>query len=447
MFCRTIAIVVGMFGALSSAQGQTTWYVDDDNCPGPGIGTQADPFWNIQAAIDTASGGDIVRVAWGIYNDTVGLKDNVSLFGGHDPATWLLSNAGTSVIDGTGIPTDPSNPGISIPMTNVTLDGFEITGWSWGLSRVVFPACSNITISNNDFHNNVMAFFIFGLIDTLVEHNMFHDNNESLVSNQPRDLSVINNVFYDNPGGQYNAGGFYYFHEVGTVEVLNNTFVNCAIAVAGQQGLSIIKNNLIVANGVGISNLLVNNGQVDIAFNCVWNNITDYDIVTAGPTDISEDPNFVDEHNDNYRLQVPSPCIDAGDNTAVPPSLTTDLDGLPRFIDDPATPDTGNGTPPIVDMGAYEFQQRTASELLQDLITAVIGLNLQHGITTSLDAKLNAVLQALLDLNQNNNAATCNALGAFVNAVQAQSGHQIPQTDADALIAAAQEIIALLNCP
>ena len=37
--------------------------------------------------------------------------------------------------------------------------------------------------------------------------------------------------------------------------------------------------------------------------------------------------------------------------------MTTDLDGQPRFVDDPnAKPDTGNGTPPVVDMGAYESQ-------------------------------------------------------------------------------------------
>ena len=45
-----------------------------------------------------------------------------------------------------------------------------------------------------------------------------------------------------------------------------------------------------------------------------------------------------------------------GDNDA--PGLvgvTTDLDGHSRRIDDPNTPDGGNGTPPIVDMGAYEF--------------------------------------------------------------------------------------------
>jgi hypothetical protein len=58
----------------------------------------------------------------------------------------------------------------------------------------------------------------------------------------------------------------------------------------------------------------------------------------------------------DLHLQAASPCIDAGDNGAVPADVMTDLDGLPRFVDDPATPDTGLGAPPIVDMGAHEFQ-------------------------------------------------------------------------------------------
>ena len=72
----------------------------------------------------------------------------------------------------------------------------------------------------------------------------------------------------------------------------------------------------------------------------------------------------------DYRLSSGSPCIDAADNTAVPADEldldedgdTTeptpfDLDGNPRFKDDPTTPDTGVGTPPIVDMGAHEYQR------------------------------------------------------------------------------------------
>ena len=44
----------------------------------------------------------------------------------------------------------------------------------------------------------------------------------------------------------------------------------------------------------------------------------------------------------DLRLQLTSPAIDVGDNTAVPVGITTDLDGNPRI---------SNG---VVDMGAYE---------------------------------------------------------------------------------------------
>lgn len=72
--------------------------------------------------------------------------------------------------------------------------------------------------------------------------------------------------------------------------------------------------------------------------------------------------------DDNLHLQANSPCIDSGDNNAVPADIydldedgnTTeptalDLSGNRRFWDDPNTPDQGRGTPPLVDMGVYEY--------------------------------------------------------------------------------------------
>ena len=76
----------------------------------------------------------------------------------------------------------------------------------------------------------------------------------------------------------------------------------------------------------------------------------------AGSNNIDADPRFADEENGDLRLDINSPCIDAADNTAVPVDMTTDLAGNPRFVDTALAPDTGNGTPPIVDMGAYEHQ-------------------------------------------------------------------------------------------
>jgi hypothetical protein len=82
-----------------------------------------------------------------------------------------------------------------------------------------------------------------------------------------------------------------------------------------------------------------------------------------GGGNIAVDPLFVDADgpdntagtgDDNLRLSGGSPCIDAGDNAAVPAGISFDLEGNSRFVDSFISPDTGNGTAPLVDMGPYE---------------------------------------------------------------------------------------------
>ena len=84
--------------------------------------------------------------------------------------------------------------------------------------------------------------------------------------------------------------------------------------------------------------------------------IQDLDPDIEGQGNIDADPLFVDPDGGDYHLSPGSSCIDAADNAAVPKGMTADLDGNPRFVDDPRTEDTGSGDPPIVDMGVYEFQ-------------------------------------------------------------------------------------------
>ncbi|MCH7721370.1 MAG: right-handed parallel beta-helix repeat-containing protein [Planctomycetes bacterium] len=92
----------------------------------------------------------------------------------------------------------------------------------------------------------------------------------------------------------------------------------------------------------------------------------------GGVGNLGMDPLFADAdgpddtlgtEDDDLHLLSGSPSIDAGDNNALPVEVTADLDGNPRYVDDPATEDTGNPGapgPPIIDMGAYEFQVEAA---------------------------------------------------------------------------------------
>ncbi len=97
-----------------------------------------------------------------------------------------------------------------------------------------------------------------------------------------------------------------------------------------------------------------------------------------GGTNVGLDPLFLDADgaddvvgtgDDDLRLGLLSPCVDAGDGTAVPADALdldgdanqleptpTDGGGQPRFSDEVNAADTGVGIAPVVDMGAHERQ-------------------------------------------------------------------------------------------
>jgi hypothetical protein len=85
------------------------------------------------------------------------------------------------------------------------------------------------------------------------------------------------------------------------------------------------------------------------------------------------------------------------------------------------------------------------ADLMAELVADIKALNLDSGISNSLDAKLSNAVKALEDMNENNDVAATNKLMAFIHEVQAQAGSKIPQEDADALIAQAQAIVELIN--
>lgn len=191
------------------------------------------------------------------------------------------------------------------------------------------------------------------------------------------DGSITNCVFSGNAAGS--GAGFSYVELFGfnfQMTVANCTFGgNVAENEAG--AFENFGGTMSVANSVLWGNepdSFANDGtgaSLTIEYSCVQGG-------AAGVGNISEDPLWVDPAgpdgmvgtaDDDYRLGSQSPGIDAGANDYVPlddfdldgdgdtsEPIPMDANGEPRFVDDPATEDTGQGLPPIVDMGAFEFQ-------------------------------------------------------------------------------------------
>ncbi len=162
---------------------------------------------------------------------------------------------------------------------------------------------------------------------------------------------IVNCKIADNSALDF-GGGFY------NQENADPYIVNCTVsensALMGGGIYSIYSSSATVVNSVLWENRP--NQITDDSYSPTIVTHCDVQYGWEGEGNIDADPLFIDPDNDDYRLSAGSPCIDAGDNGEVPEDVTTDLDGNPRFVDDPDTEDTGLGDPPIVDMGCYEFQ-------------------------------------------------------------------------------------------
>jgi hypothetical protein len=95
----------------------------------------------------------------------------------------------------------------------------------------------------------------------------------------------------------------------------------------------------------------------------------------------------------------------------------------------------------------FDIAPSDPAAMIGALVDSVIELNLQEGIENSLDAKLAAALDALDDVNTNNDASAVNRLEAFISEVNAQRGKKITDPQATALVEDAQAIITLLTGP
>ena len=334
-----------------------------DNCSG--LNGDGGAMYNDDSSptvTDCIFAGNYTRKGGGMYNDW------------HcDPTVTNCTFSGNWADDrGGGMFNAESDPNVS---------GCTFTG-NWGHygGGMCSRDLSSPIITNCTFIGN-LANYGGGIWDkngssTTVINSRFIDNwsaNDAggIMGNQCN-TTAINCTLSGNSGP---ALAFFNYSPTSTVILTNCTFQGHSRTLACDS------NDQSYPSNVQITNCILWNGGDEISNNdgsTITINYSDVQGGWGGPgsNNIDADPCFVDANgpdgiigteDDNLRLLVDSNCIDAGDNTAVPADIadldgdgnTTeptpyDLDGHLRFVNEPSVANTGNGTGPLVDMGAYE---------------------------------------------------------------------------------------------
>ncbi len=299
---------------------------------------------------------------------------------------FLVTGANGASINGGGMANDRGNPTI----VNCTFTANSANGGGGIANYSSSPTLINCTFIGNSASTYGGGIFSDGSSSPTLTNCTFIANRATDgggVCSSPG-ASLTNCLFIANSAT--NRGGGAVNSEA--TSLLNCSFIANTAAYGGgvynYNYFSInITNCTFSANSATAQGGAVFNPYWPALVNCIiWGNaapsggqiyqVTGTTIIThsdiegglAGKGNISADPQFVrspssgadgkwgttDDDYGDLRLQITSACIDAGNNAAVPPGIVTDLGGHARFIDIPSRPDTGAGTAPLVDMGAYE---------------------------------------------------------------------------------------------
>ena len=227
-----------------------------------------------------------------------------------------------------------------------------------------FIGKSNATFSDCVFDGNVSsqaagALAIVNEANATFDRCVFRNNSAGfsggLLITSASTPKFFNSLFYANTCG--GGGGAMYF--AASSPLLHN----CTIVFNS-------------STGTAYSGILANGGAPSIVNCVVYGNTgaggasgaesqvspttlagVSYTLTSTGhpgPGNVAATPVFDNCGPFPYRLSSSSPGVDAGDNAGVAPGIALDLAGAPRFQDVPAVANSGSGTAPLVDIGAFE---------------------------------------------------------------------------------------------
>jgi len=260
-----------------------------------------------------------------------------------------------SVLDSNGLVSKANgfssgNAGSDITVTRVTAsnnggDGFGISG---SLSNVVFDDCLADTNGVDGLGADGDGFSYHDTTTGTIKNSISRNNKKSSIAQvNTSNVSMYNNLFYHATNGTTGlvtlSGGTYNLYH-NTVYSAGHTGVGVILTSSATVNM---KNNIVMNFDTGVSQ---NVATVTEDYNLVYGATTaNYTGLTPGAHSIQLDPKLTNPPTD-FPLQSTSPAIDAGISTGMP---TTDYIGASRY-DDPNIVNSGGGTSPYYDIGAYE---------------------------------------------------------------------------------------------
>jgi len=389
------AVVLPMIsGKKPPNNGGRVIYVDC-NATGRNDGSDwANAFKNLRGALDVASSGEQIWVAKGVYKPNQGkeqsviskgpatftLKSGVSVYGGFpsgggkweesDPSANETILSGdikdeASVVNspvrqrGEAMHSDKAFHVVTASGVDETalLDGFIITGGNangpeydgagqgGGLyGKAGSPTISNCTFTLNSATQGGAVYIWQGnprFVNCRFIENSAGDSGGAIYGSESNP-TIVNCIFTRNKATE-KGGGIY--NENGKVKIINCTITkNYAYAGGGvynQKSTPTLANCIIWGNTsrYGADEPAQLYGVKIEASNCCIQGLTPE---LGGKNCLSTDPRIADNDTESYHLSAGSPCIDAGDNKAIPENVGTDIDNNPRIA----------GT--AVDIGAVE---------------------------------------------------------------------------------------------
>jgi subtilisin family serine protease len=329
-------------------------------------------------------GGIFCRYGCPIVSNCV-IRDNYGYYAGgmyidyNSPDVINCTFSGNSAyMQGGGLWIKAGSPNVQ----NCTFTGNTSTNFGGGLN--IQPYYASPVIDNCVFTNNTAGDGggISQSYSSATIKNCVFSGNRANYGGAIRDYSgsstILNCVFSNNEAGWRGAGIYSYtYASTGNTTLANCTFTGNECTGSGGGMYNYMFPQITLTNCILWNNYAGGSGD-DMCNNACDPNVSFCDIKGCGGSgpgwdpnfgtddgnNIDQDPCFVDPNDpngsddiwctidDGLELGAGSPCIDAADNDAI--TASTDIAASVRKRDDPCTTDTGNGTPPIVDMGAYE---------------------------------------------------------------------------------------------